>query len=391
MPPDGKTSSSIVLSEAGRAVAESQDLDCIHGPQKLGFRRALPHNLLITPVPPTRIDTRASSPTDARLGRIVRLLSDNATVVISGQRIAEQLGTSRSEVWRAVQYLRQLGVQITGHLATGYQLMAVPDLLLPDALSPMLSGTIFGSHIRHYFSIGSTNVAAMQAAAEGAPEGAVFLAEEQTAGRGRGDHTWDSAASLGIYCSVVLCPQMSPLDALFLSLMTGLAVADAVEHTTGLHPDLRWPNDVLLNGRKFCGVLTEMNAEPTRVRYVVIGIGLNVNHESFAGELHPIATSLRMESGREWSRVALTAALLKSLDAHYRRLAEGRPGEHAEIIRSFEQRSSWARSRRVVVADNGSGYEGVTEGLNDRGFLMLRVGDQLRTVLSGNVRAADGT
>jgi len=154
---------------------------------------------------------------------------------------------------------------------------------------------------------------------------------------------------------------------------------------------LRWPNDVLLNGRKFCGVLTEMNAEPTRVRYVVIGIGLNVNHESFAGELHPIATSLRMESGREWSRVALIAALLKSLDAHYRRLAEGRPGEHAEIIRSFEQRSSWARSRRVVVADNGSGYEGVTEGLNDRGFLMLRVGDQLRTVLSGNVRAADGT
>jgi BirA family biotin operon repressor/biotin-[acetyl-CoA-carboxylase] ligase len=281
-------------------------------------------------------------------------------------------------------------VQITAPLATGYQLMGISELLLPDALSPLLSGTIFSSHLRHYFSIGSTNVAAMQAAAEGAPEGSVFVAEEQTAGRGRGDHSWDSAASLGIYCSVVLRPQMSPLDALFLSLMTGLSVADAVEQTTGLNPDLRWPNDVLLNGRKFCGVLTEMNAEPLHVRYVVIGIGINVNHETFAGELEPIATSLRMESGREWSRVTLTAAVLNSLDTHYRRLAEGRPGEHADIIRSFEQRSSWVRSRRVSISDNGSGYEGVTEGLNERGFLMLRVGDQLRTVLSGNVRAAGG-
>jgi len=320
----------------------------------------------------------------------VRLLSDNATIVVSGQRIAEELGTSRSEVWRAVQYLRELGVQITGHLATGYQLMAVPDLLLPDALRPLVSGTIFANHIHHYFSIGSTNVAAMQAAAAGEPEGAVFLAEEQTSGRGRGDHSWESAQSLGIYCSVVLRPVMTPMDALFLTLMTGIAVAEAVEQTTGLHPDLRWPNDVLHNERKFCGILTEMNSEPTRVCYVIIGIGVNVNHASFSGELEPIATSLRMESGREWSRVELTAALLKSLDNQYRKLAEGRPGMLSEIIHTFEQRSSWARGRRVFIAENGGGYEGVAEGLNERGFLMLRVGDQLRMVLSGNVRAANG-
>lgn len=320
----------------------------------------------------------------------MRLLSDNATIVVSGARMAEELGTSRSEVWRAVQHLRELGVQITGHLATGYQLMAVPDLLLPDTLSPLLSGTIFASHIHHYFRIGSTNVAAMQAAAEGEPEGAVFVAEEQTAGRGRGGHSWESAQSVGIYCSAVLRPEMSPLDALFLSLMTGIAAAEAVEQTTGLRPDLRWPNDVLLNGRKFCGILTEMNAEPMHVRYVVIGIGINVNHTGFSAELEPIATSLRMESGCEWSRVELTAALLKSLDNHYRRMAEGRPGVQQEIIRNFEQRSSWVRGRRVFIAENGSGYEGITEGLDERGFLMLRVGSELRTVLSGNVRAADG-
>ena len=345
-----------------------------------------PHNLPITRIAPTRADDGS---TDARLSRIVRLLSDNATVVISGQRIAEELGTSRSEVWRAVQHLRELGVQITGHLATGYQLDAMPDLLLPDILDPLISGTIFASRIHHYFRIGSTNVAAMQAAAGGEPEGAVFLAEEQTAGRGRGGHSWESEQSVGIYCSVVLRPEMAPVDALFLSLMTGIAMADAIKQTTGLDPDLRWPNDGLLGGRKFCGILTEMNAEPTRVRYVVIGIGLNVNHTSFAGELGPIATSLRMESGRDWSRVELGAALLKSLDGHYRKLVEGGQSARTTILQEFEKRSSFVRSRHVRIDDNG-GYEGVTEGLDDRGFLLLRTNDGLRTVLSGNVRALDG-
>jgi BirA family biotin operon repressor/biotin-[acetyl-CoA-carboxylase] ligase len=317
------------------------------------------------------------------------LLSDNATVVISGTRIAEELGTSRSEVWRAVQHLRELGVQIAGHLATGYQLEAVPDLLIPDILAPLVRGTIFASHIHHYFRIGSTNVTAMQAAAAGESEGAVYVAEQQTAGRGRGGHNWDSAQSVGIYCSVVLRPAISPVDALLLSLMTGIATARAVEQTTGLHPDLRWPNDVLLHGKKFCGILTEMNAEPTRVRYVVLGVGINVNHTSFAGELEPIATSLCIESGREWSRVELAAALLKSLDNAYRSfLADGEKAR-AEILREFESRSSFARSRYVHVDEDG-GYEGVTEGLDPRGFLLVRTEKGLRTVLSGGVRALDG-
>jgi len=351
----------------------------------------LAHNSVIAPTEPTRIDTRPDRSTDARLGRIVRLLSDNATVVVSGQRVAEELGTSRSEVWRAVQHLRELGLQITGHLATGYQLNAMPDLLLPDILAPLLSGTIFASHIHHYFRIGSTNVTAMQAAAAGEPEGATFVAEEQTAGRGRGEHTWESQQSAGIYCSVVLRPEMSPMDALLLSLMTGIAVAEAVEQATGLHPDLRWPNDALLGGRKFCGILTEMNAEPMRVRYVVIGIGINVNHRSFAGELEPIATSLRIESGREWSRVELTAALLKSLDGHYRKLAEGGQRAREAILRQFEERSSFARTRHVRIEENGGAYEGVTEGLDERGFLRLRTKHGLRTVLSGSVRPLDGS
>jgi BirA family biotin operon repressor/biotin-[acetyl-CoA-carboxylase] ligase len=335
------------------------------------------------------MDVQPDNPTDTRLGRIVRLLSDNATVVISGTRVAEELSTTRSEVWRAVQQLRDLGVQITGHPSTGYQLEAVPDLLLPEILGPMLSGTIFASHIHHYFRIGSTNATAMQSAAKGEPEGAVFLAEQQTAGRGRGGNSWESDQTVGIYCSVVLRPVCSPGDALPLSLIAGIAVAQAVEQITGLHPDLRWPNDVLLGGRKFCGILTEMNAEATRVRHIVVGIGINVNHASFSGDLEPIATSLRMESGRQWSRVELTAALLKSLGNEYRKFVEGGAAARPGILQSFEERSSFARSRHVHV-DEGEGYEGVTEGLDDRGFLLVRTKAGLRTVLSGMVRALDG-
>ncbi len=316
----------------------------------------------------------------------MRLLSDNATVVISGTRIAEELGTSRSEVWRGVQHLRELGLEIKGHPATGYQMETVPDLLLPDILSPLIRGTIFAQRIHHYFSIGSTNVAAMKAGSDGEPEGAVFLAEEQTGGRGRAGHSWESAQSLGVYCSVVLRPELSPADALLLSLIAGIAVAQAVEQVTGLHPDLRWPNDVMLGERKFCGILTEMNSEPTRVRYVVVGIGINVNHSSFAGELEPIATSLRMESGHTWSRVELAAALLKSLDSKYRELTEAGPAARSSILRTFEERSSYAHSRYVSVEGPG-GYEGVTEGLDERGFLLVRTQSGLRTVLSGDVRA----
>ena len=210
--------------------------------------------------------------TDVRLGRIVRLLMSHATVVVSGTKIAEEIGTSRSEVWRLIQQLRGLGVDVAGHSATGYRLRAVPDLLLPEMLTPWLKGTIFGAakQVHHYYKIGSTNSEAMRSAAEGAPEGSVFLAEEQLAGRGRGAHKWHSARATGIYCSVILRPAMPPSDALIFSLAAGLAVRAAVaEIAPQLPVDLKWPNDLLLGGKKFCGILAEMNAEATRVRHLV--------------------------------------------------------------------------------------------------------------------------
>jgi len=327
----------------------------------------------------------APQKTDVRLGRIVRLLMQNATVVVSGTKIADEISMSRSEVWRLVQQLRSLGVEIAGHPATGYRLKAMPDLLLPDMLTSLLKGTIFGQEIHHYYKIGSTNSEAMETASAGAPEGSVFVAEEQTAGRGRGAHQWASAPSAGIYCSVVLRPLLPPSEALVLSLAAGLAVHAAVQQVDSrVSPDLKWPNDLLIEGKKFCGILTEMNAEVTRVRYIVVGIGINVNQARFPVDLQPIATSLRLASGTEWSRVELCAALLKSLDREYHDLLQ-KPGAHESILKRFQERSSSARGRQVQVEENG-GFEGVTEGLDPRGFLQVRTAQGVRTVLSGTVR-----
>jgi len=333
----------------------------------------------------TPASQKVAPQSDARLGRIVSLLIAHATVVISGTKMAAEIGTSRSEVWRLVQQLRDLGVDIAGHPSTGYSLQSVPDLLLPAMLAPQLHGTRFGKHIHHYYKIGSTNTVAMEAASAGAPDGSVFLTEQQTAGRGRGAHQWHSARSSGIYCSVILRPALPPSDVLVLALAAGLAVHSAVQQIDArVVPDLKWPNDVLIGGKKFCGILTEMNAEVTRVRHVVVGIGINVNQSSFPADLQNVATSLRLATGGEWSRVELCAALLKSLDREYRGLLENSEAV-SSILQRFQERSSSVREKKVEVEENG-GFEGVTEGLDSRGFLQVRTAQGLRTVLSGTVR-----
>jgi len=309
---------------------------------------------------------------------------EHATVVVSGTKIAEEISSSRSEVWRLIQQLRGLGVDVAGHPATGYQLRSVPDLLLPEILRPLLRATIFDAHLHHFYKIGSTNTAAMAAAAEDAPEGSVFLAEEQTAGRGRGANSWQSPRSTGIYCSVVLRPSLPPSDVLTMSLAAGLAVQAAIRQIDSrVSADLKWPNDVLINGKKVCGILTEMNAEATRVRYIVVGIGINVNQPSFPKDLP--ATSLRLVTGSEWSRVELVAALLKSLDSEYRQLTDD-PDARESILRRFAENSSWVLGKRVRIEENGSAFEGETEGLDARGFLQVRAAHGLQTVLSGTVR-----
>jgi BirA family biotin operon repressor/biotin-[acetyl-CoA-carboxylase] ligase len=189
--------------------------------------------------------------------------------------------------------------------------------------------------------------------------------------------------------SALLRPRLAPAEAIILSLAAGLAVVEAVHEVTGQWGDLRWPNDVLLGGRKFCGILTELNAEMTRVRYVVVGMGLNVNNAEFPPELEPIATSLYRELGQRVSRVELVAALLRSLDREQAALADGtaltREAAREAILRRFERHSSYCCGAAVTVEEDG-GYQGVTRGLDERGFLRVETSGGMRTVLSGGVR-----
>jgi BirA family transcriptional regulator, biotin operon repressor / biotin---[acetyl-CoA-carboxylase] ligase len=272
------------------------------------------------------------------------------------------------------------------------------DILSPENLAPLVRNTIFSGNIHHFDHAESTNTLALQAAtrfgqqAEGGPEGAAFLAEEQTAGRGRGGHVWHSERGVGIYCSFLLRPPISPADALWLSLVAGVAVQDAVRETTGLQADIRWPNDVLLNDKKFAGILTETSSESTRVLHAVIGIGINVNHRSFPRDLTSPATSLLLETGKEWPRVELAAALMRALDREYRALLRAMTGpirtpalRFEPIMKRVESRSSYAHGKMVRVDEDG-GYTGVTEGLDPRGFLRVRTDRGLRIVVSGGVR-----
>jgi BirA family transcriptional regulator, biotin operon repressor / biotin---[acetyl-CoA-carboxylase] ligase len=310
--------------------------------------------------------------TDRRLDKLIQLLVQNATVVVPGPKIAAEIGVTRATVWDWIEKLRALGVEIKGHPATGYQLTRLPDLLVPGLVRPELGEGEIGRRIVHYFRIDSTNTAALRMAAAGAAEGTAVLAEEQTAGRGRFGRTWYSEKSSGIYASVILRPHLTPAVAPVLTLMAGIAAQSAVARTTGLSPDIRWPNDLLLRGKKLCGILTEMSAEVDRLHAVVIGIGINVNHCTIPEELRPIATSLRLEGGKIYSRLQILVALLKEIEHHYRVLRDHGP---AAIISRWTAASSYARGKRIRVATGGATFEGVTAGLEPHGALRVRRDD----------------
>ncbi|MGO8717783.1 MAG: biotin--[acetyl-CoA-carboxylase] ligase [Acidobacteriaceae bacterium] len=261
------------------------------------------------------------------------------------------------------------------------------DALDSDALNATLQGTIFSGKLHVFPSVDSTNMLAMQEAAKGAPHGSVYIAEEQTAGKGRGDHAWHSEPYAGLYVSILLRPQLTPADGLWLSLAAGLAVQQAIENVTGLVADIRWPNDLLFGRRKVGGILTETNAEAMRVRHAVIGIGINVNHRQFPLELRDLATSLRLETDRIPSRQDLLVAILERLVSEMYPLMQ--PAGFANachgILARLQQKSSWIRGKQVFVGEAG-GYTGVTAGLDRNGFLRVQTADGLRTVLSGGVR-----
>ncbi|MGA2808767.1 MAG: biotin--[acetyl-CoA-carboxylase] ligase [Terracidiphilus sp.] len=253
------------------------------------------------------------------------------------------------------------------------------------ALEVALAGTVFAGKLHFSPVTGSTNTDALSAARSAAPEGSVFFADEQRAGRGRGDHQWHSAAGEGLYVSVLLRPKILAVRLPLLPLAAGLAAAEAIHTVTGMAVDLRWPNDLLIGPRKAGGILVEAKTSGGSVDFAVVGIGINVHQRDFDPHLSTPATSLDLVAGRPISRQALLVSLLKSLEHEAAGLLH--PAADTTIPARIEQASTWIRGRLVDV-HGPQACVGITAGLDEHGFLLVRTAEGLVTVQTGGIRAA---
>ncbi len=300
----------------------------------------------------------------------------------SGAQIAGRIGVSRTAVWKRIETLRERGYSIEAVAGRGYRFLGGPDRLLPGEIRRHLTARRFGAEIEHHEEVDSTNRVASDLARAGAPEGTVVVAESQTAGRGRLGRTWSSPSNVNLYLSVVLRPVVAPADVTSLSLVSAIAVAEAILATTGLRSGIKWPNDVLLGQRKVAGILTEMDAETDRVRFLIVGIGVNLNATTrdFPPELRRKASSLRIAARRRIDRAVFTGALLDQLELFYDRfVAGGFPG-----VQQIYEGYHCLPGRRVRV-DGGGNPRGVVRGVAPDGALLIETSDGVVRVSAGEV------
>lgn len=285
---------------------------------------------------------------------------------LSGEEISRQLKISRAGIWKHIQELRKQGYEIAAVPHLGYRLVSSPDKLLPCELRHGLGTRYIGKEIFYYDTVTSTMDTAFRLGMEGAPEGSVVCAESQTKGKGRLGRSWVSPKGKGIYTSVILRPRLLPSDAAQLTLLAAVAVCEALRKVAGVDVTIKWPNDLLVRGRKLAGILTELSAETDRVRFVVVGIGLNVHTP--LSLLPPHATSIKAELGKSISRVECLQEILRCLEKRYEQLkADGFPS----VIRQWKEFSS-TLGQRVRIADQLGEMEGEAVDLDKDGGLLIR-------------------
>ncbi len=316
------------------------------------------------------------------LSHILRALRNDAGTGVHGTDISQKLGISRAAVWSHIEELRSLGYGINAGPHKGYRLTEVPDILIADDLTSQLSGDhIIGNQIRVFRETASTNQLVDQIGLAGEPEGLVIFAESQTQGRGRLGRQWISPSKKGLWFSVLLRPALRPPQMTQLTVIAATALARAIRETTPLTPQIKWPNDILINGRKVAGVLTEMSAEPDRVLHAVIGIGLDVNldEEDFPDDLKPLATSLRLECGKPILRSRLAVHLLRALDDDYRRIREGQ----FKMVSEEWESQCITLQKRVRIHQMDRIIDGHAESLDSEGALMVRTDSGLLERITG--------
>lgn len=303
---------------------------------------------------------------------------------VSGQQLADEFGISRTSVWKHIKDLEENGYKIVSVKKKGYSLAAMPDTLEPIVIQSMLKTKKIGRTIEYIKSCPSTQILAHQLAQEDTPDGTVILTEEQTAGRGRMSRKWDSAFGKGIWMSIVLRPDVSPQRAPQFTLVAAVAVVRAIEEVTGLKPSIKWPNDILLNGKKCTGILTELQSDADGIKALIIGIGLNVNQvsEDFNEEVQNIATSLKMESGNGVSRQDLVRSLLFHIEQYTNLYIE----EGFGMLKLMWESYSTTIGRPVLARMPSGNLEGVAEGITDDGVLQLRTPDgKLHGIYSADI------
>jgi BirA family biotin operon repressor/biotin-[acetyl-CoA-carboxylase] ligase len=285
---------------------------------------------------------------------------------LSGEEISRSANISRAAIWKYMQELRKEGYEIEAVPHLGYQLVSVPDKLLAHEIQFDLKTKIFGCKVFYHESLNSTMDEAFKLGMEGAPEGAVVCAEAQTKGRGRLGRSWSSPKHKGIYLSIILRPKLAPSELAKLTLLSAVAVAQAVNKIAGIDVRIKWPNDVLIKNKKLAGILTELRAEVDQMKFVVVGIGLNVNNT--AAQLVEGATSLKHEAGKTFSRVEVVQEVLRAFEHWYSRL-ENKGFD--DVIHAWKERSH-TLGKWVRITDPAGSVEGVAFDLDHDGGLLIR-------------------
>ena len=336
--------------------------------------------------------TNPTSPTDSPRPRTMTLDAKILSALraagegfVSGADLAERLGVTRAAVWARIEELRKLAYDIEATPHQGYRLLSAPDLLHADDLLARLGKTkVIGRDLRVFQETTSTNDVIEKLARDGVKEGAVVFAESQTKGRGRLGRKWLSPPRKGLWFSVLLRPKLRPQAVTQLTIATATALTRALRSQTGLVPEIRWPNDVLLRGKKVAGILTELSAELNRVKHVILGIGVDVNLSvpDFPAELRKSATSLKIEAGRSFDRAALAVEILRELDNDYARVCAG---QFDALAGEWEEQCTTI-GRDVVIRIGEREIKGRAESLDPDGALLLRTEHgHLERIIGGDV------
>lgn len=313
---------------------------------------------------------------------ILRLLKESNTY-ISGQQLCEQFQVSRTAVWKVIDQLKKEGYQIEAVRNRGYRLIDSPDVMSKAEIESLMDTKWAGSNVVYYDEIDSTNNRAKEAGDNKAPHGTLFVADMQVAGKGRRGRVWQSPAGSSIYMTILLYPEISPLKAPQLTLVMAIAVAEGIKEVTGLDTKIKWPNDIVVNGRKICGILTEMSTEIDYINHVVIGAGINVNQDDFPEDIRKTASSLKMELGKQVKRSELIAAIMKSFEKDYEIFVKT---EDLSGLQELYNSMLVNLDRDVKVLEPGNEYEAHALGINKTGELIVRTAEgEEKEIYAGEV------